>query len=378
MHDSRSLTYSAALGAVLALAWFRYAPAPFAGVLILAGAWCSFAGYHSSRDGFRAGLISLAAAAFTLGMAEGYWWRRLHQREAPSVDYPESYLARDPDLGYAPVKGAVQRLSRAKGDTVIYDVEYTIDSLGLRVSPTPKMPVPTECILFFGDSYTIGEGVPDTETMPYRVGVRTDGRYHVFNFGVHGYGPHQMLAQLETDRVSRVLDCAPRYAIYQAIPAHVARAAGRAGLPGPRYRFQSDHSVRRDGTLLEDVGPLTWTGYVLSQLNKSALLNVIRARVRPEDRELFLAIVAKAAATVEREYPGAEFHVLLWLNDPARENWMAMGLRARGIRVHLIDDVLVNPGGDGEALRLPGDGHPSAVAHDQIAAYVVQQILHHE
>lgn len=78
------------------------------------------------------------------------------------------------------------------------------------------------CVLFFDDSLTFGEGVNDNQTMPYRVGMRSAGALRVYNFAFHGYGPHQMLAQIELGVVRDTIDCLPDHAIYQAIIPRIA------------------------------------------------------------------------------------------------------------------------------------------------------------
>ena len=111
---------------------------------------------------------------------------------------------------------------------LLYQVKYTIDDHGLRIA-SPSVNTEkrqSNCLLFFGDSFTFGEGVKDDETMPYRVSEKTKRRYHAYNFAFLGYGPHQMLAQLQEGLVDAAIECKPAVAIYQALPDHVSRAAG--------------------------------------------------------------------------------------------------------------------------------------------------------
>jgi len=360
---------------LLSLAWFKFLTPPFVGPAAIAAGCCLLGVRRARSDLAKALLIGLATISLVGAAAEAYWWRRTNSGR-PTVSYPESYLRYDGALGYALVPGAVQRLSLGDGNSLWYDVVYTVDSLGLRVSPPPTSPAPADCIVFFGDSFTIGEGVPDSATMPYRVAIRTRGKFGVNNFAVHGYGPNHMLALLETGKVARTLSCAPRHVIYAVIPAHVGRAAGKLGWRGPRYRLEPDGSVRRDGLLMvEDLQDLTWRAYLKSQFEKSALLNVLRARLSSEDRQRFLSIVATAARSVERDFPGAEFHVLFWATIEDDDSWIVDGLRKRGLRVHLVEDALAGYRTDRDGFRIPGDGHPNARAHDELAAYVVSKIL---
>ena len=85
--------------------------------------------------------------------------------------------------------------------------------------------------------------------MPYLVGERSGNRFRVYNFGFHGYGPHQMLAALTGGRVQDTVDCQPTHVVYQAIVPHVERVSGLATWDrhGPRYVETQDGGVRLAG-----------------------------------------------------------------------------------------------------------------------------------
>lgn len=372
---SLSLTLAAAGGTFLSLLWFKYCPVPFAGPLVMGAVFCLLGLIWVRGQVAQSVLVTLATIGLTLAGAEAYWWYRFHSGP-PNLDYPENYLRPDPVVGYAPARNASIQVRREFHDTLMYDVRYSIDSLGLRVSPPPADPPPTECVLVFGDSYAFGEGVADTESMPYRVAVRSGGRYHVLNFGVHGYGPHQMLALLESGRVSRDLDCRPRYAIYVSILDHVARAAGRRpGGRGPRYALDPNHVLQRMPRNIgdEDTGELTLGAYLQSQFEKSSLVNLARTRVKQEDWDLFYAIVTRAARIVRDSFPGSCFHVIAW--EEGTGTPLAEGLRRQGLRVHEVGEIIPGYRADPRSYRIPIDGHPNARAQDLVAAYVVDSIL---
>lgn len=145
----------------------------------------------------------------------------------------------DSVLGYAPVHGQLTPVKGFAGSQLIYDVTYTIDADGLRIAAGfDENPHDNRCMLFFGCSFTFGEGVDDHEAMPYVAGTLANLR--AYNFGFPGYGPHQMLAAVEHGMVERIVDCRPRWIIYQALPTHVARAAGQTSWDrhGPRYALE--------------------------------------------------------------------------------------------------------------------------------------------
>jgi hypothetical protein len=110
----------------------------------------------------------------------------------------------DPVLGYvapASTKRIARKVNGRTGE-VIYEHQVTIGENGLRTT-LPFNRLSKEAILFFGGSFTYGEGVGDDETLPAQVGKITKGRYRVYNFGLHGYGPQHMLAAVEHGLVGR-------------------------------------------------------------------------------------------------------------------------------------------------------------------------------
>jgi hypothetical protein len=124
----------------------------------------------------------------------------------------------------------------------LYDTFYTVGSNGLRIPSTSTNshdPSP-ECVLFFGDSFTFGQGLADHETLPLRVHEKSAQRYRTYNFGVNGDGAHQMLSALQHGLVKDTVQCEATqmsHVFYQAITDHIRRSAGRSWFEkrGPRY-----------------------------------------------------------------------------------------------------------------------------------------------
>jgi hypothetical protein len=119
-------------------------------------------------------------------------------------------------LGYAPLPNTRPHHIKYYKDELIFDVVYTIDANGLRKSPPYEPGKDPGSILFFGDSFTFGEGVKDEETLPYLTGVKARGNYHIYNFGFRGYGTHQMLSAIEHGMVENLVKEPPKFVIYQA------------------------------------------------------------------------------------------------------------------------------------------------------------------
>jgi len=181
--------------------------------------------------------LLVASAAAALFAARDLLPRRTGARYlTPDGAARAAYVRDDPDLGYSPVPGARVRAVRRAGDRTIYDVLYTIDADGHRL--THGDPAGPD-VLFFGCSFTFGEGLVDADALPEQLSAALGRRAHVVNLGFHGYGPHQMLRALE---IGRVRVPAGAHVIYQGLSDHVRRAAGKAPWDtyGPLYEVDGD------------------------------------------------------------------------------------------------------------------------------------------
>lgn len=308
----------------------------------------------------------------------------------------EPYFRQHEILGYAPRISTNVSARKYYRDELIYDVTYSIDSSGLRVgSPISSNNTDTRSVLFFGGSFTFGEGVDDEETMPYQVGIITGGKYACYNFGFHGYGPHQMLAALENDSVENITNHCPKYAIYQGMTPHVARSAGLTSWDnqGPRYILNDGEElifagkmsdIHKEGTWRTNPLVSKWYWVALAQLRKSSILKRAffeKWSISDKDIDLYVALVDRARALFESRYPDGEFHVIFWdvklgKGQSKYDDKVLKRLYSKAIRVHLISKAL--PGYDNNVLQYVisvHDHHPNALTHSLIAKYVVENIL---
>jgi hypothetical protein len=342
---------------------------------LLAGAWYLKTGLA------RVVMFNAAVLLAMFAMAETYV--ALYDEGFPTYSAP--YALDDDVLGTVPVKQVRAHSSRIEHGKVVYDVNYTIDANGLRIAPASQVDSPAGSVLFFGCSFTFGEGVQDDETVPYQVAIQSNGRYETYNFGFHGYGPHQMLAAIESGRVRQIVTKSPRYAFYEALPDHVARVAGKIpyGRHNPRYRLNPDGTVRLDGHF--DDGQKPPSAFELrlrGQLRKSAIYRMFERaepRTNEDDLRLLLATVRRSRDLLAAEYPGIEFHVVLWRNfeyeQPIYQK-LQEGFAEMHIPVHLVENMLPDYNLDSRKYLLsPGDGHPNQLANRLLARYIVSEIL---
>jgi hypothetical protein len=378
---------------ILAALALKFLPIPFAWIFFGAFAvftWIFVASSPKRPLWYYCALVVLAVAGLEtyLGITDIHSARRQENHTGISYIVPHDVL------GYAPLPEASAAVAEYYGDEVVYEVSYQFDARGLRVTPPAAPDEDAACIAFFGGSFTFGEGLEDDETLPSAVAAATDGEYHVCNFGLSGYGAHQMLAALENGLVVGV-GCRIKYAIYQGMLPHVTRALGKNSWDKhtPRYEQNAEGVAVQRGH--HDDG--SWfVEKFRAQLLKSEIVKrstgVDYRDVTLDDVALYVAIVDKSRAIIEEAFPGSEFHVLFWDEAGVAGSEAILESMARaGIRVHRLSEVLSGAGkftfgsfglevgaGD-EWLKYvvsQYNGHPSALTNALIGHYVTDQIVH--
>jgi hypothetical protein len=360
--------------------WLTWAAALFAAIFAVDGDW------------LRAILLTLGILAILMATAEGYL--SVHEYTAPV--YPDGgYFLPDDVLGWAPAKVMKAHAVKPKppglfhhSDGYLFDVTYTIDANGLRVAPPYRKDDVAGTALFFGCSFAFGEGLKDDETVPYQVGMQSEGRYRTFNFSFHAYGPNQMLAAIEHGNVARAVNTTPQYAFYIAIPGHVWRAAGRVGWGGnsPRYVLDANGTVHQSGNF-GDSKPLAKRLGIhrgVRQLKKSAIWRALESsdsQITDGDIRLYFAVVRRSQELLTAEYPGIQFRVILWPNqdvpqERATYEKLRDGFRQMRIPVDLVEDIIPGYNTDRSRFILSSvDHHPNALADRLLAQYIVSKIL---
>lgn len=341
----------------------------------------------SKRSAIKLWGVNFCAVVLALTSYETYLLIKSNELYISREHLQKEYLT-NKFLGYAPTRN--EKISAAKyyKDEVVFNAEYTIDTNGLRISPPNDILKNKGCILFFGDSFTFGVGVSDTESMPYQTGIKSGGEYKIYNFGFGGYGPHQMLSELEHGIVKKIVSCQGTiYGIYQAIPDHINRAAGLSfwDYYGPRYILGTNGAVKFAGNFSDEKLPKI----IVKYLNKSIIYRDIIGNRRYFDREkdiaLYIGIVNSARKSFESQYPEGKFHIIFWDNRSGTDekqwktsewNYILKELQKTGVNLHPVSKII--PDYPYKRLKYdlsPYDTHPNALTHSIIANYITNTIL---
>jgi hypothetical protein len=306
--------------------------------------------------------------------------------QVKTVASVDRFMLDDNLLGYAPKKDSRVTVRTYYSGKLAYQAVYTITKNGLRVTPPHRQGALRGCIIFFGDSFTFGNGLNDDKTYPYRIGNMLGAGYATYNFAFSGYGPHQMLAELQAKRVEGIIDCRPTQFFYLFIHAHVARAAGLidSHRATPRYRLDADERAVRDGTMHNPVrlfGNVTlprWT------VDKFRIWQTLFGSNRPQteaDLKLTIAVMREAVNITRKRYPESKFDVILYDSFRNRANYshiidaMEAALHAMHVPTHRISVIIPDIRIHRARYQIPLDGHPNARADALLADYIVNSVI---
>ncbi len=324
--------------------------------------------------------IGLAVAAALVAIGEGVCFVLLHINAPPEPERigaaGKGFMIQDELLGYKPKPNVRERAALRRGGRVIFDTVYSTDKFSRRVTPVDGPAARSECALFFGGSYTFGEGVADGETLPAFFGALCP-RYRPYNYGCPGYGPQQMLAKLQSGDLPKEVGQRKGIAVYTFMRHHVARAIGDMhvytlwGADMPYYTWGPDGGLVRDGSFRTG---RPWTSLLYGIVGRSQIAKYFHVclppRITSEHIRLTAKIIEESRIAFERQFQSAGFFVVL---HPAWQSFaekMRASLEGSGV-------VCLDYSGWWQwrqrRTTLPGDSHPNARGH-----FVVAQRLAHD
>lgn len=396
---------------------------PFVWIALVGAGICVYLAWRVDSQGVKLAFAYASALPLCLAAGEVYGFYALTKANSkePSATcnthtegtYERDYFTPSLITGYKgkPNAAATAHRRMANGDSV-YQVTYHTDEFGWRITPssqTPNQATKDEvCVLFFGDSFTIGEGVEDSQTLPHYVGeilnAKASANPHVriYNFGFHGYGPHQALALLQSGEVESILQssaqaCKSIVSIYESLPGHIARANGfsqwERGTPAPRFSIVSDTessipnatkaiwSNRAQSPLARLSANMT--NKLLSRIGRSYLFKLLQPSYdyNQSYNALYFAILSTLQDELASRLDSALI-LLLWdEHDKSMENErlesaaIIKWLDSASLPYLLVSQLLERYKTHRETYALhPCDMHPNALANSLIARKLAPEL----
>ena len=358
----------AALTSILLLELAAKTAAPLVAVLLLAGTWSLGAALLSRFESLRNCALFGSSLLFGLAIFEFCMFYVSKSQIIVTKTTPEVWRQFATDVGSRPIPNTAIRFQEFLDGREIADVTYRIDAKGLREISAAEQSQ-SHKVAFFGDSFMFGHGVENDQTLPYYFVREAGGTFEGFNFAGEGWGPHQMLREIETGFVRSVAG-KPDLAIYEAIPDHLRRVAGRAPWEdGPHYEL-----CRGDDACYS--GPLhsSWYAACRRTVDKSWTGKFVETHFtklsQPSDIPIFLAVLKRTRSLLEED--GTRFVVVLWDQNELARTMMRV-LKENQFEVIAVSSIF--PQSDLTKYPITQlDRHPSPAANKAIAKYLWRRI----
>lgn len=366
------------------------------GIMALIFPWMSFfffllmftllmwgAGWIIHRGWIRQVILNLAVLASMLSVFEGVFLiieRKTANKKG--IERVENVYQSedDPVLGWRLIKNTSRLSRKYVNDRLIYEARISIDSNGLRITPRCVAPE-KKAVLFFGNSCTYGEGLCDSLTLPYQFGSGAMERYQAYNFGVYGYGPHHMLAQIATGMVDSVVREPVEHVVLQLLyPEHVYRMLGYYdwNIHSPQYTLDASGQPVFRGRFPDAAASGSWWKKVAGSSASYRYFTVRSMALEKNDKELFVAVLLKAKEMLDEKYGHPEFHLILWDWSDGKDGTLFGRLKKEGIRVYDIREIFPGDPASLEYRISAYDKHPNGTAYRLMSDYLFARMKRHK
>lgn len=260
---------------------------------------------------------------------------------------------------------------------LLYEVTYSVDDHGRRVTPVTEKSAREEFILFFGGSNTFGAGLNDSETLPAAVG-RLTMKFQPYNYGVPGYGPSQMLDILKERTLRSEVKQDNGIAVFLYVPRLWRRVIGDRYISSTWGRYFSNYVVDKEGNLTRSGNfserPFKSVFYAI--ISMSNIIRYFHVRIPGTVNDYHLGLTADvfraAKAELKKQYNGINFYVLLRPGGGAEKDSLPLAsfLKDRGIKI--LDYTALYD--QSENIYQIHDGHSSALANARLAERLVEDL----
>lgn len=333
-----------------------------------------------ARGKTRDALLMVASLTFGLVVIEGVADFMMHQASGSAASR-SSWSTGEPIIGWGPAKPGRFHDFRidAKGAT-IYDANYTIDRNLLRQTQSCRK---GRSIVFFGCSFTFGDGVNDNETLPQKFADLLGRKTRVLNLGFTGYGPQQFLREEETGRFNKAIGPDPKLFIFLTAVWHAERTACQAywTARAPRYALEDGKLVYTGAC--NPMGPGLWfRDWLENTAAYRKFVEPYRRRLTHDDIDLYIRVVVAAVRLAKEKYHTPT--VVLYLRSDGSffqgtrfsDDEVMQRLRDGGALV--LDASLLKERQAGAIIDIPGDGHPTPYANALRASLLRDYLAAHD
>ena len=302
--------------------------------------------------------------------------RLMPKKKETEYSYPRDYWWTD-HYGIPSAAAGTYHTSEKDKATgrMIYDVDYTNDEYGRRVTPVENPQQRDKFFALVGCSLGYGEGVNQDQTLAAVIGQLTR-QTMPYNYSFLGRGPYDFLAVIESLAPSQMKEKNGTM-VYLYVDGHLDRLVGsmstlRWKKGGVYYRKIPDGRFVRDGTF--ETGRANMTR-LYKLLGKSALLKKLNVDFPPKHTAAHFELAAQVIAAMRdsflAKYPKGKFYVLIY-PQTMKADKIKSALNHVGVAYFDYSELfdLSNP----KYHLDEQDPHPSVLAYHILAEEIVKDL----
>ncbi len=270
-------------------------------------------------------------------------------------------------MGFEHIPSITFRESLRAQSELVYNVTYKINEHKFRAS-FGQGEERRKFALFFGGSFTFGQGINDYETLPSQFAIKNTD-YEAYNFGINGAGLNTMLSQIFHFDLQRIVKQREGVAIYVYFEEHVARALGN--LPSLGWlRTAPFFSIEdlSDMGKIEEARPLRTKILLFIQKYIPGMKNRIFPSIGSDELHYACRLFERAKVNLNNKLGKTKMIVLQHPFYGTMNPELKDCLREKSISV-VESDIMLD-----QKYKLPYDGHPNALANDLISKLLTDNL----
>lgn len=280
-------------------------------------------------------------------------------------DYTNVYN-NDSELGIVPKPlKQFKWVKKCGKDHYIFNVSFKTDKYSRRLTPNPFKGA-DKYALFFGCSFTFGDGLNDNQTLPYFF-QSFNKQFRSYNYGFNTYTTTHMLAHLKRTGFYREINEKNGVAFYIFYNGHIERnipsmSWGRSW--EGNYLVYQKNSIKKTG-IIKDEEPIKYWAFKTAK--EIAFLNLFQInyplKLRDENLEKTADIIEDAYHIYKKKFGNKNFIVLVY---PGSTLPLLIKQRLKTLNISIIDYADLFTLQQSE-FWIKGDGHPNEKANQRVA-----------
>lgn len=274
-------------------------------------------------------------------------------------------------LGFYPSSRDERHIRKKSDGSVVFDVQYSFDEFNRRITFDNNLKK-EKVVLFFGDSFTFGEGVSDKDSVPF-IFSKKFPQYKTYNYAYRGYGPQQMLVKIQQGFSENELLSLPGVAYFMVFNFQVKRVAvvsdvlAWSGGVHPHYTLDENGDLRRAGFQSTVYPIFSFLSWHLANTQIAKFFNLSYPSIKSEDYKKFCKTFEEASRGLEKmniKLQLFSFQPKQWLENEI--NCLPESLKIQFVPNFEIDNYLIK-----------GDGHLNEKGTQFVVDWLVEKSSFH-